>query len=263
MMNPPTSRREASSPSPRNPATATLIGLCLTLLSTIAIRTNCLAGVPQLPGFERRLPAPESSPVAPGPELTPPIEQARALDRGAPVIFEQTADAGPDQSFFLTGERLGKEVFVWGRAAGVSGGEASGVRVLASTTDWLTANLDITAYNGPFLVWYATAPGGRGPFVSTSPKCGGAGRHGPHRARHCVSSDATSRRGRIASRRSSGSPSAAGRGAGSPSEGPASTNCTLCCQRISLMASIRSGCMPGTAVATDGANRWPSKLRQQ
>lgn len=110
------------------------------------------AGAPRLPAFER-LHVPDPSPTMPGFDLVPPIDEACVVDPESPAVFEHTADAGPDQSFFLTGERLGREVFGWGRAAGASGGETSPLRILAGTTDWLIANLDITAYNGPFLVW--------------------------------------------------------------------------------------------------------------
>ncbi len=127
------------------------------------------AGVPRLPAFES-LPVPEPQPVAPGLPSSPPIDATTSTAAESPAVFEHTPDAGPDQSFFLTGERLGKEVYVWGRAIGVSGGEASRLRFLAGTPDWLTANLDITAYNGPFLVWVSNDTGWSRPIRLNVPQ---------------------------------------------------------------------------------------------
>jgi hypothetical protein len=156
---------------------STLMRLLPTLLFAVSVSATAhlpahaesTAGSPRLPAFER-LPGPEPEPTAPGLPFSPPTDNTAALAAESPVVFEHTADAGPDQTFFLTGERLGKEVFAWGRGAGTSGGEASKVRFLAGTTDWLTANLDITAYNGPFLVWVRNDTGWSRPIRLNAPE---------------------------------------------------------------------------------------------
>ena len=148
----------------------------LLLAGSVSAATNLptyadsVAGLPCLPAFER-LACPDPSPTTPAADLLPPIDMAPGINAKSPLVFEHTSDAGPDQTFFLTGERLGKEVSVWGRGAGVSGGEASRVRFLAGTPDWLTANLDMTAYNGPFLVWVRNDKGWSRP-IRPPGRCG-------------------------------------------------------------------------------------------
>jgi len=124
-----------------------LLAASVTVAVPLAAGSDAVGGVPRLP-----------------------VDERAAIAAAAPVVFEHTADAGPDQTFFLTGERLGKEVFVWGRSAGNSGGEASLVRFLTGNADWLTANLDITAYNGPFLVWVRNDAGWSRPIRLNVPE---------------------------------------------------------------------------------------------
>ena len=134
-----------------------------------AVRGDEIRGNPRLPAFEW-LPAPEPGPAAPGLSFSPPTEETAAIVAELPIVFEHTADAGPDQTFCLTGERLGNEIFVWGRSVGNSGGAVSPVRFLVGTSDWLTANLDITAFNGPFLVWVRNDAGWSRPIRLNVPQ---------------------------------------------------------------------------------------------
>lgn len=123
----------------------------------------------RLPTFEH-LPGPKPAPPTPGLEYEPPLDGRTTVTPASPVIFEHSDDAGPDQAFFVTGERLGGEIFAWGRSAGRTEGGSITARFLAGAPDWLTANLDITAYGGPFLIWVRNEAGWSRPIRLNVPQ---------------------------------------------------------------------------------------------
>jgi hypothetical protein len=56
---------------------------------------------------------PAPPPATPGPDYVPPIKLALPSP-DAPVIYEHTPEAGPDETFFLVGERLTPQLYIWG-----------------------------------------------------------------------------------------------------------------------------------------------------
>ena len=51
-------------------------------------------------------PQPEPAPATPGPAYQPPIDAKATSPAKAPQVYEHTADAGPDQTFFAVGAAL-------------------------------------------------------------------------------------------------------------------------------------------------------------
>lgn len=106
-----------------------------------------------------KLPAPIDWPCpvpavhTPGPDYAPPIDDAIAIDQAAPVLYEHSPDAGPDQSFFAVGARLTGDLLIWGRAAESSAGREWKVATPLVDDNYLAATLPDRAFDSVFLVW--------------------------------------------------------------------------------------------------------------
>ena len=111
--------------------------------------------------------APRPAPETPGDLFLPP---ARTAAPGAPLVFEHTGEAGPDETFFLVGEKLSTNLTAWGVSATNPGGQEWKPRSLFLTNGFLAATLPERAADGPFLVWARNEAGWSEPFVLNAPQ---------------------------------------------------------------------------------------------
>ncbi len=110
---------------------------------------------------------PNPTPETPGQTFEPPN---RPVADGSPLIFENSREAGPDETFFLVGQRLTTNVFAWGVSANAFAGQAWRPRVQFLTNGYLAATLPEAAHDGPFLVWVKNQAGWSVPFVLNQPE---------------------------------------------------------------------------------------------
>ena len=103
----------------------------------------------------------------PGEPFLPPERHPAA---GSPVVFEHSHEAGPDQTFFLVGDRLTDEVIAWGPSADHPGGQEWKPLVQFHTGAYLAATLPEQAPDGPFLIWVKNAAGSSQPIVLNKPE---------------------------------------------------------------------------------------------
>lgn len=103
----------------------------------------------------------------PGIDYAPP---ARPTAPGAPLVYEHTQEAGPDQSFLLIGEKLSTNVVVWGNSSEQPGGQEWRAKVQFLTNGVLAATLPENANDGPFLVWIKNEAGFSLPLVLNAPQ---------------------------------------------------------------------------------------------
>lgn len=125
-----------------------------TLFIAIALTsTSILAGPPNVtpPGAPMELPPLPTSP-------------------DAPQIYEHSQEAGPDETFFLTGKNLTKDVFVWGNSPDNPAGAPVPVRVQLSGENHLAVTLPDKAYDGPFVVAVKNQAGYSAPIVLNAPQ---------------------------------------------------------------------------------------------
>lgn len=116
------------------------------------------------------LPAAEVQPPKidlPGEPFAPPEMPTAA---GAPQIFEHTPEAGPDDTFFLTGSGLTNELTAWGVSPDRPEGGPVNPHVQLATEHWLAATLPEKAYDGVFLVWARNKAGYSRPIVLNAPQ---------------------------------------------------------------------------------------------
>jgi hypothetical protein len=111
-------------------------------------------------------PAPPSV-TPPGDPFQPPEMPTAA---GAPVIYEHSGEAGPDQTFFLVGEGLTDDVIAWGVSADRPGGQEWKLRVQLVSPSYLAATLPENAHDGPFLVRVRNKAGASAPIVLNAPQ---------------------------------------------------------------------------------------------
>jgi len=109
-------------------------------------------------------PAPQE---VPGGRFQPPAMPAAA---GAPVVYEHSAEAGPDETFFLVGEKLSTNLVAWGISASDPAGQPWPARAQFLTGGYLTATLPEKAQDGPFVVWVKNAAGASTPIVLNAPQ---------------------------------------------------------------------------------------------
>jgi hypothetical protein len=108
------------------------------------------------------------------PDVKPPGEPflppALAASAHGPVVFEYSHEAGPDQTFFMVGERFTGDVIAWGPSAGKPGGQEWQPRVQLHKGSYLAATLPEQAPDGVFLVWARNAAGLSRPVVLNQPE---------------------------------------------------------------------------------------------
>ncbi len=105
--------------------------------------------------------------VAPGNHFAPP---PRPTGEGAPLIYEHSASAGPDETFLLVGEKLTTNIFVWGESATSPAGQEWKVRVQFLKDGLLAVTLPQKAQDGVFLVWVKNEHGWSAPVVLNQPQ---------------------------------------------------------------------------------------------
>ena len=89
---------------------------------------------------------------------------------GAPVIYEHSQEAGPDETLFLVGTNLTKEVFVWGTHPDHPEGSRVQAKVQLATDTYLAFTLPQSAYDGPMVVAVKNAAGFSEPIVINAPQ---------------------------------------------------------------------------------------------
>ena len=108
------------------------------------------------------------------PEVTPPGNRfappPRPTGEGAPLIYEHSASAGPDETFLLVGEKLTTNLFVWGESANSPTGQEWKPRVQFLKDGMLAATLPQKAQDGVFLVWVKNEHGWSAPVVLNQPQ---------------------------------------------------------------------------------------------
>ena len=95
-----------------------------------------------------------------------------AWDRaeGVPQIFEHSQEAGPDETLFLVGKNLSKEVVVWGHHPDSSTGKAVPAKVQLATDSSLAVTLPDACFDGPMAVSVKNAAGMSEPVVINAPQ---------------------------------------------------------------------------------------------
>jgi hypothetical protein len=88
----------------------------------------------------------------------------------APVVYEHTATAGPDETFLLAGDRLAPNLVAWGVGPSDPRGQVWRPRVLFCTNGLLAATLPEKANDGVFVVRVTNAAGGSAPVVLNRPE---------------------------------------------------------------------------------------------
>jgi len=112
---------------------------------------------------------PVPTPATPGPDFAPPVKLT-VPSATAPVIYEHTSEAGPDETFFLVGDRLTPELFVWGSADDGTPGQEWQAKVQFAHANSLAATLPALAEDGPFLIWAGNASGWSRPIRLNAPQ---------------------------------------------------------------------------------------------
>ncbi len=114
-------------------------------------------------------PGPAPPPATPGPDYAPSVEPAAAT-ADAPVIYEHTPEAGPDETFFLVGDRFTSELYVWGNSQDGVVGQQWQPKIQLAQARQLAATLPELAEDGPFLVWVGNASGWSRPIRLNVPQ---------------------------------------------------------------------------------------------
>jgi hypothetical protein len=89
---------------------------------------------------------------------------------GAPQIYEHSQSAGPDETLFLVGTNLTRDVAVWGHDPESPGGRAVPVKVQLATSGYLAFTVPDSAYDGPMVVTVKNAAGYAAPVVINAPQ---------------------------------------------------------------------------------------------
>lgn len=107
-----------------------------------------------------------AEPVLPGNYYAPPD---RPTADGAPVIYEHSREAGPDETFFIVGRNLTGELSAWGASMDNAPGQALQPKLQFLKNGYLAATLPERAQDGPFLVWVKNNAGWSKPIVLNRP----------------------------------------------------------------------------------------------
>jgi hypothetical protein len=113
--------------------------------------------------------------LPPGPQgVVPPGDAfevpAWPTAAGAPQVYEHSQEAGPDETLFLVGTNLTKDVVAWGHHPDNPGGRAVQAKVQLATEGYLAATLPDSAYDGPVVLSVKNAAGCSEPFVINAPQ---------------------------------------------------------------------------------------------
>ncbi len=111
--------------------------------------------------------APNPAPQMPGSALTPP---ERPTAPGAPLIYEHSGEAGPDETLYLVGDGLTDALFAWGVSEKHPGGEEIKLRVQWSTPNQVAVTIPEKAHDGPILIWAKNEAGFSDPIVLNTPQ---------------------------------------------------------------------------------------------
>ena len=129
----------------------------LAMFSVTMLSAASLAAVPTGPrGVE-----------PPDPAFSPP---AWDTAEGAPQIFEHSQEAGPDETLFLVGTNLTKDVFVWGHHTDDPKGKSIPVKVQLATNGYLAVTVPDNAFDGPKVLTVKNAAGYSEPIVINAPQ---------------------------------------------------------------------------------------------
>ena len=112
---------------------------------------------------------PNPAPQTPGESYRLP---ARPTASAAPVIYEHSGEAGPDETFFMVGDRLTTATVLsaWGASADNPDGQEWKPRTQFLTGGYLAATMPEKAADGPFVVWAKNAAGWSAPRVLNAPE---------------------------------------------------------------------------------------------
>jgi hypothetical protein len=89
---------------------------------------------------------------------------------GAPQIFEHSQEAGPDETLFLVGTNLTKDVVVWGHHPDNPGGKAVQAKVQLATDGYLAVTVPDHAFDGPLVLAVKNAAGYSEPITLNAPQ---------------------------------------------------------------------------------------------
>ena len=103
------------------------------------------------------------------PDVAPPGTPWKIPDRAtspeAPMFFEHTQEAGPDETFLATGQGLGEQLVAWGASDSTAEGEEFLPRVCFANGQYVSATIPQRQYDGVFLVWARNGNGYSKPIV--------------------------------------------------------------------------------------------------
>lgn len=105
--------------------------------------------------------------VAPGEPFELPAWGTAA---GAPQIYEHSQEAGPDETLFLVGTNLTRDVVVWGHHPESPGGRAVQPKVQLATPGYLALTVPDSAYDGPMALAVKNAAGFSEPIIINAPQ---------------------------------------------------------------------------------------------
>ena len=113
---------------------------------------------------------PKPSVTTPGTEYKPPVDENVVPSEYAPKIYENSGDAGPDQSFFIVGSGLTENVFVWGRDAQMPEGRRWDAQPYLVNDNYLAITLPERSYDSVYLIWIKNSHGWSRPIRLNVPQ---------------------------------------------------------------------------------------------
>lgn len=95
---------------------------------------------------------------------------ARPTGPGAPVIYENSREAGPDETFLMVGENVTTNVVAWGVSAINPAGQEYKLQAQLLKGGLLAVTIPEKAQDGPFVVWVRNSNGYSAPIVLNAPQ---------------------------------------------------------------------------------------------
>ncbi|NCB06149.1 MAG: hypothetical protein EOM69_11620, partial [Clostridia bacterium] len=90
--------------------------------------------------------------------------------KGAPRIFEYSKEAGPDESLFVVGDNLTRDVLVYGGHADRTNGALIRAKVQFASSNYLAFTIDERASDGPYVLSVQNGKGAARPVVINAPE---------------------------------------------------------------------------------------------